>query len=94
MQLSRLFYHKALHFPKNWGETTGIYAFNPRYNVSTIIRPAFQKTMDDLLPKSKNTLTFIDEIFMVTKGSKEEHMNKMEEAIKVMNDTVIRLMQI
>ena len=53
--------------------------------------PEFQKIIDNVLHKTKNTLTFIDEIFIVTNGRKEENLRIVEESNKVIDETAIRL---
>ena len=47
--------------------------------------------MDKILHKTKNTISFIDDIWVVTKGTKEEHMVTVEETNKAMDETGILL---
>ena len=40
--------------------------------------PEFQKIMDKLLDKIRITFALRDDLFIVTKGDKEQHMEKVE----------------
>ena len=42
--------------------------------------------MDNILHKTKNKFAVIDDILIVTKGKKEEHMVTVEETIKAMDE--------
>ena len=52
--------------------------------------PEFQKIVDQLLHKIQNRFAFIDDIPMVTKGTYEQHMAKVE-VMKTLDDAGIRL---
>ena len=73
------------------GESTGTYAFNIGFYGRTIMPLKFQKIMDQILHKTKNTFTFIDDILIVTKGTKEEHLKRVEDVIKVLDEAKVRL---
>ena len=47
--------------------------------------------MDNILHATKNTFTFLDDILIVTKGTHEAHMQKVEEAIRVLDKAGVRL---
>ena len=47
--------------------------------------------MDNILHNVKNTFTFIDDILIVTKGTKQQHMEKIEEVLKLLDEVGIRL---
>ena len=53
--------------------------------------PEFQKLMENILQKLKNTFTFSDDILIVTKGSKEDHLRTVEETIQVLDEARIGL---
>ena len=53
--------------------------------------PESPKIMDSILHKTKNTFNFIDDILIVLKGTKEEHLEKVEEAIKVLDEVGVCL---
>ena len=50
----------------------------------------FHKIMDNISLKTQNSFTFIDDILIVTKWT-AEHMTKVEEAIKMLDDKGVRL---
>ena len=60
------------------GRAAGTYAFNTGYYGLTIMPPEFQKFMDKLLHKIQNTFAFIDDIPIVTKGTLQQHIEKVE----------------
>ena len=51
----------------------------------------FQKIMDKILHNVRNTFTFIDNILVVTKGSKVEHKKQVENVMKILDAAGIRL---
>ena len=53
--------------------------------------PEFQKIMDIILHNIPNTFAFLDDILKVTKGNKEDHMKKVEEVIRTLDEAGIRL---
>ena len=53
--------------------------------------PEFQQIMDRILHNTKNTFSFIDEILIVTKGTKEDHVETVEAAVQAMDEAGIRL---
>ena len=73
------------------GESTERYTFNTEFYRLTIMPPEFQKIMDNILHKTKNTFSFINDILIVTKAPKKEHLKKVEEAIKVLDEAGVRL---
>ena len=73
------------------GRATGLYAFITGYYGLTIMPPEFQKIMDKLLHNTQNTFAFIDDILIVTKGTKQQHMDKIEEVLKILDEAGIRL---
>ena len=73
------------------GRTTGSYAFNTGYYGLTIMPPEFLEIMDKLLYNITTTFAFIDGILIVTKGTKHQHMKKVEEVMKTLDEGGIRL---
>ena len=73
------------------GRATGRYAFSTGYYGLTIMPPVFQKIMNQILINVQNTFTFINDILIVTKGTKEQHITKVEEVLKVLDEAGIRL---
>ena len=58
------------------GESTGTYRIKTRFYGLTDMPPEFQKAMDCKLVGLTNTYCFLDEIIVVSKGSKELHLSK------------------
>ena len=77
---------QALFFKIIGGQTTGTYAFRTGYYGLTTMPPEFQKIMDRILHETTNTFSFIDDILIVTKGSKEEHIRTEEAAINELKE--------
>ena len=50
-----------------------------------------QKILDQLLLNIRNTFAFIEELLIVTKGSKEQHMEKLEEVMRTLDEAGFRL---
>ena len=56
------------------GEGTGAYRFITGFYGLTDMPAAFQKVMEYTLVGLKNTHSFLDDIIVVSRGSKEEHL--------------------
>ena len=79
------------NFQVSGGRATGTYAFNTGYYGLTIMPPDFQKIMHKLLHQVRNTSAFIDNILNVTKGTLQQHIEKVEEVMKTIDEAGIRL---
>ena len=73
------------------GRAKGTYVFNTGYYSLTIMPPVFHKIMDQILINIRNTFAFIDDILFVTKRTKEQHIAKVKEVLKVLDEAGIRL---
>ena len=51
----------------------------------------FQKVMDVLLAKFREVFIFIDDILIVTKETKQDHLNKVREILKVLDEANLQL---
>ena len=51
----------------------------------------FQKVMEMLLAKFREVFVFIDDILIVTKGTKSEHLDKLREILKTLDDAKLQL---
>ena len=49
----------------------------------------FQKVMDMLLAKFREVFVFIDDILIVTKGTKDEHLDKVREILKTLDHGIV-----
>ena len=74
---------KHCNFKIVGGESSGTYAFNTGYYELTIMPLEFQQIMDQILHTTKNTYTFIIDILIVTRGTKDKYMRQVEDVIKV-----------
>ena len=52
------------------GESTGTYAFNTGFYGLTIMPPEFEKIMDNVLHKTKNTFTYSTSSLYLRRGQK------------------------
>ena len=82
---------KDCNFQIIGGQTTSTYAFRTGHYGLTTMPPEFQKIMDRILHNTKNSFSFTDDIQIVTKGTKEDHIKTMEAAVQAMDEAGIRL---
>ena len=73
------------------GKVTGTYEFNTGYYGLTTMPPEFQQIMDNILFKVQNTFTFINDILIVTKRSKEQHLEKVEQVQNILDEARTQL---
>ena len=73
------------------GKATGIYRFVTGFYGLTTIPTEFQRIMDLTLAGITNTFAFIDDILIVTHGTEEEHITKVKEVLKRLDDANINL---
>ena len=73
------------------GESTGTYRFVTGFYGLTVMPTEFQKVMDLLLARFREVFVFIDDILIVTKGTKQEHLDKVREFLKVIDDAELQL---
>ena len=68
---------ETLYFSKNGEKSTGTYRFDTGSYVLTVTPTDFQKLMDILLARFRDVFVFIDDILIITKGTKSEHLEQM-----------------
>ena len=51
----------------------------------------FQKVMDLTLANINSVFVYIDDILIVTKGTKQEHINKVREVMKSLDEADLQL---
>ena len=68
---------KHCNFQIMGGESTGTYRFVTGFYGLSVMPTEFQKMMDILLAKFGEVFVFIDDILIVTKGTKKEHLDKV-----------------
>ena len=82
---------KHCNFQIFGGEATGTYKFITGFYGLTIMPTEFQRAMDTVLANEKNVFIFIDDILIVTKGSKEEHLKRVSEILYKLDQAHVRL---
>ena len=82
---------KHCNFQIIGGESTGTYRFDTGFYGLSVMPTEFQKVMDMLLAKFREVFVFIDDILIVTKGTKSEHLDKVREILKTLDDAELQL---
>ena len=82
---------KHCYFQIIGGKATRTYTFKKGFYGLATSTPEFEKILDKILHNVQNTFTFIDNILVVTKGSKEEHIKQVEKVMKILDEAGIRL---
>ena len=82
---------KHCNFQIIGGESTGLYRFVTGFYGPTVLPTEFQKVMDLVLAKFREVFVFIDDILIVTKGTKNEKSNKVRKIQKVMNEALLQI---
>ena len=70
---------KHCNFQIVGGKSTGTYRFITGYYGLTVMPTDFQKVMDITLANINSVIVYTDDILIVTKGTKQQHMNKVRE---------------
>ena len=71
------------------GKATEIYRFVTGFYGITMMPTEFQRIMDLTLAGMTKTFAFIDDILIVTHGTEEEHITKVKEVMKRLDDAII-----
>ena len=67
-------------------EYTGAYRFITGFYGLTDIPQVFQKVEDNTLVRLKNTHCFIDDIIIISRGSKEDHLKLVYKCLKKLDE--------
>ena len=73
------------------GERTGTYRFITGFYGLTDMPAAFQKVMDYTLVGLKNTYCFLDDIIVVSRGSKEDHLKLVYQCLQKLDWDNLRI---
>ena len=73
------------------GERTGTYRFITCFYGLTDMPAAFQKVMDYTLVGLQNTYRFLDDIIVVSRGSKEDHLKLVYKGLKKLDEDNLRI---
>ena len=82
---------KHCNFQIIGGESTGTYRYVTGFYGLSVMPTEFQKVMDMLLAKFREVFVFIDDILIVTKGTKSEHLDKVREILKTFDYAELQL---
>ena len=82
---------KHCNFQKNGRESTGTYRLVTGVYGLSVMSTEFQKVMDFLLAKFREVFVFIDDILIVTKGTKDKHLEKVREVLKTLHHAELHL---
>ena len=69
----------------------GTYRFTTGYYGLTVMPTEFQKIMDLTLVNVNSVFVYIDDILIVTKGTKQQHVNKVTEVMRILDDANLQL---
>ena len=73
------------------GESTGKYRFKTEFHGLTDMPAEFQKAMDYTLVGLTNTYCFLDDIIIVSKGSKESHIKYVYKCLQKLDADNLRI---
>ena len=73
------------------GKSTGKYRFTTGYYGPTVMPTEFQKLMDLTLANVNSVFVYIDYVLIVTKGTKQQHVNKVREVLRILDDANLQL---
>ena len=82
---------KHCNFQIVGGISAGTYRFTTGYCGLSVMPTEFQKLMDPTIANIKSAFVYKDDILIVTKGTKQQHMNKVREVLKILDDTNLQL---
>ena len=82
---------KQCNFQIVGGKSTGTYRFITGYYGLSVMPTEFQKLMDLAIVNINSVFVYIDNILIVTKGTKTEHLNKVRGVIKVLDEASLQL---
>ena len=82
---------KHCNFQIIGGKATGTYRFITGFYGLTTMPTEFQKAMDKELANLQNTYVFLDDILIVTKGTKEKHFEAVKQVLKRLGNANVRL---
>ena len=82
---------KHCNFQIIGGKSTGTYRFVSSFYGLSVMLTEFQTIMDLILAKFREVFVFIDDILIVTKGTKNEHLDKVREILKTLDNAELQL---
>ena len=82
---------KQCNFQIIGGESTGTLRFVTEFYGLSVMPTDFQNVMDILLAKFREVFVFIDDILIVTKGTKNEQLDKVRKVLKTLDHAELQL---
>ena len=82
---------KHCNFQIIGGESTGTYRFVTGFYGLTVMPTEFQKVMNNLLARFREVFVFNDDVLIVTKGTKQQHSDKVREILKAFDEAELHL---
>ena len=80
-----------MHISIVGGKSTGIYRLKTSYYGLTTMPTEFQKNMDLMLASINSLFVYKDVILIVTKGTEQDHLNKVLEVMKILDEANLQL---
>ena len=74
-----------------WGKSTGTYRFTTGFIGLTVMPTEFRIIMDLTLANVNSVFVYIDDVLIVTKGTEQEHLNKVREVKKILDEANLQL---
>ena len=72
-------------------KSTGSNRFTTGFYGLTVMPTEFQELMDITLANVNSVFVYLDDILIVTKGTKQEHLNKVREVMKILDEANLQL---
>ena len=73
------------------GKASGIYRFKTGFYGLTVMPTEFQRIIEEILINNPNVFIFIDDILIVTKGSKEQHEQEVKQILKKLDEKKLEI---
>ena len=79
------------NFQSVWEKSTGTYRYTTGFYDLTVMPTEFQKLRDLTLANINSVFVYIDDILIVTKGTKKEHVNQVREVLRILDEASLQL---
>ena len=73
------------------GKSTGTYRLTTGYHGLTVMPTEYQKLLDLTLANVNSVFVYIDDILIVTKGTMQQHVNKVRKVMRILDDANLQL---
>ena len=72
-------------------KSTGTFRFTTEFYGLLVMPTDFQKLLDITLANVNSVFVYIEDILIVTKGTKQDHLNKVREVMKILDEGNLQL---